>query len=126
MPRIDGHNITRGRTTGALWFSILGGPLAALSMEQLNYMITPAACHRAPVLLWRSLLHVVPATLVLITAAAAVTAWHYRAGHPRDAGTRDGRIEFMAQLGLWLSLLSILVLIAEWIPVFVLHPCQAT
>ena len=125
--------MTRGRTTGALWFSILAGPIAALFMEQLNYMIVPAACQYHPAQLWQTLLHVVPATLVLIAIIAAVTAWRYRTGsapasavsHP-DAGVKDGRIYFMAQLGLWLNLLSILVLLAEWIPVFMLHPCTAT
>lgn len=138
MPRNDGHNITRGRTTGALWFGVLAGPLAALMMEQLNYMVVPAACKQPSHHVWPILLHAVPIVLILLTLIAGVVAWrtdiHQRQQptnpHPdatvSDAGVPDGRIHFMSQLGVWLSLLSILVLTAEWIPVFILHPCWGT
>jgi len=104
-------------------------------MEELSYMMVPWACHGPSMPLWGTLLHVVPAVLIIVTIVAAITGWRHVSGHPTtssrspdtpvvDAGEKDGRIHFMAQLGLWLSLLSLLVLIAEWIPVFVLHPCM--
>jgi hypothetical protein len=139
MPRIDGHNITRGRTTAALWFSVLAGPIAALTMEQINYMIVPIACQQPSKLLWHVSLHAVPSVLILVTVAAGIIGWRHRARPARqassaaaaaapglDVGAFDGRIDFMAHLGVWLIILSVLVLVAEWIPVFILHPCWGT
>ncbi len=131
MPNPVGHNITRGRWTAALWFGILGGPLAALTAQLLNYMLVPAVCrsHNDPAVM--ALLHVVSLVLLAVTLGAAWIAWSalHRQGsnaEQSDAGDLVGRGHFMAQVGVGLSLLSALVVIAEWIPVFILHPCFVT
>jgi len=128
MTRATTANLTRGRTTAALWYGIVAGPIAALVMQLLDYIIVPFACgpdDNTAEIVW---LHVVALLLIVATVAAAIIAWRYRRygeGHDApDAGETNGRIRFMAHMGVGVSALMLLVLIAEWIPIFIVHPCQ--
>jgi hypothetical protein len=116
------------RINAALWFGMLAGPISALAMQLIDYMIIPKACAYSDDPLWRTLLHVVPAIFLAMTAFAGFTAWRYRRAYvvrvpEGQISSHTARIHFMADVGVWLTLLSILVLIAQWIPVFIFHPC---
>ena len=110
------------RLTWCLWAGVLAGPLAFALNLQTNYMLVDLACDSAS----RSLLHVVPAVVLLFIGGAALLSWNAfrdleRATTPNSHSVRA---KFMATLGVLSNILFILLVLAQWIPVFVLHPCQ--
>lgn len=113
-----------GAGPASLWAGALAGPLAALTQLQVNYALVRWACDRG--IEWS--LHVVALVALLVTLAAALLSWRnwWRAG----GGFEDGgagvlpRSRFMALVGLMLGLLSALVVVAQWIPVFLYNPCD--
>jgi hypothetical protein len=120
--------LTRHRVhAGALWFAVLCGPLAALANEQIEYALVAWSCGRFDPIS-RVMLHVVPIALVLLCALAGLVAWRARP-EPIDASDNHNtdadrsRRGFMVMVGLGLSALGIIVIIAQWIPVFYLNPC---
>ena len=107
-----------------LWFSILAPPLAFLLNLQLSYVLVSQACVTGRHLL----LHLVPVGTLLLAVSGGVSAWYNwrRTGH---AGSTEAagvlpRSRFMAATGLLTSGLFILVIVAQWLPNFLLHPCQ--
>jgi hypothetical protein len=112
---------------GALWFGVLCGPVAAIANEQIEYARVAWSCGRFdPVS--RILLHVVPIALVLLCAVAGLVAWRARPESINASDERDDDVDeswraFMVMVGLGLSALGIIVIIAQWIPVFYLNPC---
>lgn len=119
----------RPRTAWALWFGILAGPFALLYTEQILYVTAFWGCGQfgsvAPVLL-----HLTPFVLILVTAAAGVVAWRHRTmplESAEDVSAEDKKQRgFMAVLGVGMSFLFGLALIAQWIPVFFLDACSRT
>jgi len=107
-----------------LWFGILAGPLAFLLNLQLSYMLVQPVCVAAHHLV----LHLVPAGALLLTASGGVSAWRNwrrteRAGSSKAGGVLP-RSRFMAGVGLLTSGLFLLVIVAQWLPNFILTPCQ--
>ncbi|HEY8309796.1 MAG TPA: hypothetical protein VIG47_04535 [Gemmatimonadaceae bacterium] len=113
---------------GGLWFGILCGPLAALTNEQIEYVMVSWSCGRFDATS-RYLLHAVPIALILLCVVSGLVAWSART-HPVDASDEHAtnadrsRRGFMALLGVGLSVLGILVLLAQWMPVWYLSPCS--
>jgi hypothetical protein len=112
---------------GALWFGVLCGPLAAIVNEQVEYFLTAWSCGKIdPVS--RVLLHAVPIALIALCVVAGVVAWRART-RPIDASAEHsadddrGRRGFMAMVGVGLSAFGVLVLLAQWLPVWYLSPC---
>ena len=113
-----------GAGPGTLWACLLAGPLAALAQLQTNYALVLWACGSGQT--WP--LHLVSLLALLVAAAAGLFAWR----NWRKAGTAwddDGagvlpRSGFMAAVGMLVSAHSALVIIAQWIAVFVFGPCQ--
>jgi hypothetical protein len=109
---------------GRLWFGILAGPLAFLLNLQLSYMLVQPVCVTAH----HIILHLVPAGALLLTASGGVSAWRnwQRTGQVESsiaAGVLP-RSRFMAGIGLLTSGLFILAIVAQWLPNFILTPCQ--
>jgi len=109
---------------GWLWFGILAGPLAFLLNLQLSYMLVQPVCVTAH----HIILHLVPAGALLLTASGGVSAWRnwQRTGQVESsiaAGVLP-RSRFMAGVGLLTSGLFILAIVAQWLPNFILTPCQ--
>ena len=109
---------------GWLWFGILAGPLAFLLNLQLSYMLVQPACVTAHHLI----LHLVPVGALLLTASGGVSAWWnwQRAGHAASSKARGGLpySHFMAGVGLLISVLFLVVIVAQWLPNFILTTCQ--
>ena len=109
---------------GWLWFGILAGPLAFLLNLQLSYMLVQPVCVAAHHLV----LHLVPVGALLLTASGGVSAWWswQRTGHAESskAGGVLPRSRFMAGVGLLISVLFLVVIAAQWLPNFILTPCQ--
>ena len=109
---------------GWLWFGILAGPLAFLLNLQLSYMLVQPVCVTAH----RLVLHLVPVGALLLTVSGGVSAWRNwqrtgRAESSKAAGVLPCS-RFMAGVGLLTSGLFILVIVAQWLPNFILTPCQ--
>jgi hypothetical protein len=120
-PRTD---IPDARTLRALWIGVLVPPLAFLTNLEVAYALVPAACHARNVLL----VYLVHAVCLVLTVLAGLTALRYwrasGAVWPGGAGGRLSRTQFMAGLGVLTALLFGLVIVAQWIPSFILDPCQ--
>lgn len=113
----------------ALWAGMLAGPIVALMLQELNYVLSYVACETRQT--W--FLHL--SAFVAIAAVAAVAVWAWRASdghplsdeHPTDPlsdETRRQRARWMSGFGVAMSLTSILVILSMEIPVVVLRTCQ--
>jgi hypothetical protein len=116
----------------ALWFGILGGPLAWAARLLLSYPLVGVACAQGAGLV----LHLVAGVTLAVTVAAGLVAWRGfrttrdwqrsrppRTGEPTVDAWAVERTYFMALLGLLSSGLFALVIVAEWFTVFVTDPC---
>lgn len=111
---------------GVCWLltGLLCAPLAFLTQLTVNYAVVPRACSSghayAP--------HLVTILFLLIALAGGFVAWrNWRDAGQVESGEGGGRVErsrFLAVMGLLLSGLITLVFIAQWIPQFLISPCQ--
>ena len=120
-PRTD---VPDAKELRALWLGLLLAPAAFLVNLEIAYAVVPHACSSGS----RLLVHLVHAVCVVVAAAGALTAlrmWRLTGQTwPGETGGRLARSRFLAGQGLFLSLLFVLVILAQWIPSFVLTPCQ--
>jgi hypothetical protein len=115
-----------GAGPGVLWACMLAGPLAALSQLQANYALVLWVCGTGRA--WS--LHVVSLAALLVTTGAGLLSWRNwrRAGADWDDGGAGvlPRSRFMSVVGMLVSAHSALVVIAQWVAVFVYSACQRT
>ena len=108
----------------ALWFGLFAGPAAFLLNLQISYMLAPASCRLGNTIA----LHATNVVCLALAVAGGLVAWrHWRRSGGSWSGEEGGvlsRIRFMAALGAMTSALFALVIFAQWIPAFVLNPCQ--
>ena len=94
---------------------MLGGPLVALVLLQLNYVLGyPACAGRSNTPLIAAGL---VATLALLVLSAAAWSWRRRTTDPPATA-------FLGALGVAMSVGFLLVVAAMTVPPFVLHPCD--
>lgn len=107
----------------SLWGGILLGPIAFLLHLQLNYMLVPAVCQRD---LSPALLHIPAIVMLGVTLFAAWLAFGNRrrfgAGAEDESGA-TARARFMSLVGMFTSTLFVAVMVAQWIPIFMIGPC---
>ena len=107
-----------------LWGGILAAPLAWFLQMQVNYALVPWACATGHLFVLR----LVTLGGLAVAAAGALLAWREwrRMGGewPKGAGGPQMRSRFMAVLGLLISIMFFLVILAQGIPNFILSPCQ--
>ena len=105
---------------------VVGGPVAVLLGLQAKYTAVQLwACKSAagPLVVHLAAL----ATLLLAVAAGVVAHRQWRgAGRepPGDAGGREGRTRTLAAIGVGLSALSALTIVAQWLPQLFISPCH--
>jgi hypothetical protein len=108
----------------ALWTGVLLPPVAFLLNLEVAYALVPAACNARTVVL----VHVVHLISLGLTVFAGVVAWRtwQRSGAtwPGSEGGRLSRTQFLAGMGILMGLTFGLVILAQWIPSFILDPCQ--
>ena len=114
----------RGDLLGAkvdlkLWIGILAGPSAWVGQLALMYPIAQLTCHSGFVPQHPGTLHAISAGALIAIAAGAFPAWQLR-----DTPSEQ-RIRFMAHLGLLMCALFALVVIATWVPPFIVNRCEA-
>ena len=113
-----------GAGPAALWAGALAGPLATLTQLQVNYALVLWACGAGRE--WP--LHLTALLALAVAVAGGLLSWRNR----RLAGTGwedEGagvipRSGFMAAVGILISALIALVIVAQWIPVFAYGPCE--
>jgi hypothetical protein len=103
---------------------MLGGPLVWLAQFQLNYALVPRMCRAGTTLP----LHLVFLAALLLVAGAGFLAWRtWRTAGAEwpssNEGGPVGRSGLLGALGLMTSALFFLVVLAQWIPAFVVEPC---
>jgi uncharacterized membrane protein YidH (DUF202 family) len=115
-----------GAGPGLLWLSIIAPPMAALTQLQANYALVLWACGRAQT--WP--LHLVAFLALLVAVGCGLLArrnWQKAGADWEDGGPGPlPRSRFMAAVGMLVSAHSALVVVAQWIAVFVYNPCQRT
>jgi len=112
------------RRIRALWFGLLAAPVAFLLNLEIAYALVPTACSSGTSLM----VHLVHVLCLLLALAGGLVAWRIwnAAGveWPGEQGGQIARTRFMAGSGVLGSALFALVILAQWIPTFVLSPCQ--
>lgn len=113
------------RDVTVLWFGVLAPPAAFLLNLQMTYALVPSVCEstRVP----HAVLHVVTLFWLGMCVAAGVRAWRNvrRAGGrwPDDQAGPVDRSRLLGALGLMSSAFFGLVIVALWIPTFLLSAC---
>ncbi|MDQ3819378.1 MAG: hypothetical protein M3362_17105 [Acidobacteriota bacterium] len=107
-----------------LWTGLLLAPLVWSTQMEINYLLVPYACMTGH----RVVLYLVTLAALILAAAGGLISWRnwQEAGRemPDDAGDARTRSRFMAVLGLLTSAMFFVVILAQGIPNFILHPCQ--
>jgi len=106
------------------WAGILAGPFAFLFNLQINYMLVDLICQQGSHMVF----HAVAFTCLLMTVIGASLAWRlwHAAGPdlPNDLSGSVARSRFMAFWGILSNSFFFFVVLAQWIPIFVLSPCE--
>jgi len=108
----------------SLSLGLVAGPLAALANQELIYMVNMWSCgHRE----W-GVMHLVPVLCLIVVVASAVAAlFNWRAvgrGFEDELGAVEARSRFIALLDIAISALSAIVILAQWLAIFVFEPCM--
>lgn len=116
--------VVERRRISLLALALFLAPFAAMLHLQLSYMDVRHACRHASELR----LHLESAVLLAIALIGVLVAWRgwhaVGATWPADEGGPEGRSRFLFLTGLLLSALFSLVIVAQWLAVFLLAPCQ--
>ena len=108
----------------SLWTGLLLAPIAFLINLEVAYALVPTACSSHNELLVH-LTHLVCLLLTLYGLLTARRAWRLTGNTwPGEEGDPLARSRFMAGTGMLVSAMFVLVIVAQWIPSFVLDPCQ--
>ncbi|HEX6432716.1 MAG TPA: hypothetical protein VFZ87_00670 [Gemmatimonadales bacterium] len=119
-PRTD---VPDKRIIRALGIGLLVPPVAFLFNLEAAYALVPTACSEGTALV--HLVHMVSLLVAVLGSAVGWRAWQKSgATWPGGAGGRASRTQFLAGLGALMGLLFIVVILAQWMPSFILDPCQ--
>jgi len=107
----------------SLTLGVLLGPLIALTNQELIYAANMWTCGHG----YRGTMHLIPLLCLAVTVGTAVTAFRdWRAaggGVEEEDATIASRTRFLAIMGIWISIFSALVVIAQWAAIVVFAPC---
>lgn len=108
----------------SLSLGVLLGPVAALVNQELIYVTNMWACGQGTQ--WA--MHIVPIVCLLVAIGAGLLAWRdwHRVGRGIEeaSATVDSRTRFLALSGMGISALSALVILAQWLAIFVFAACM--
>jgi hypothetical protein len=97
----------------------MAGPAAWVAQLALSYPIAQLTCHSGFALQHPGTLHAISIGALCAIAGGAALSW------PLRQETSQRRVQFMAQLGLLMCGLFTLVVLATWVPPFLIHNCEA-
>ena len=116
--------LTRWPGLLTLTLGVVLGPIAVLANEELIYVSNMWACGTGGQLV----MHVVPLICLIVALGAGFLAWsdwvRVGRGVEDEAATIDSRSRFLALAGMGISALSALVIIAQWLAIFVFGACM--
>ena len=116
--------LTRWPGLLSLTLGVVAGPIAMLANEELIYVTNMWACGTGKQLA----MHVVPLICLAVALGAGVLAWRdwVRVGRgvEDEAATVDSRSRFLALTGMAVSALSALIILAQWLAIFVFAACM--
>jgi hypothetical protein len=115
-------DVTSRQASLAHWASIVIAPLVYLGNLSIAYALVPVACDTQRTL---PLHRANGITLGLVLAAVAL-AWHVRRASSRPQTARDDapdRNRFLSTIGLCVSSLLVLAVVAQWSAQWILSPC---
>jgi hypothetical protein len=120
-PRTD---VPDAREIRNLWIGVLVPPIVFLIDLEVAYALVPTACstqNRLPV----HLVHLACLLLVLFSWLMVRRCWKASgATWAAEQGGPLGSSRFLAGIGVLMSALFALVILAMWLPSFILDPCQ--
>lgn len=106
-----------------VWGGLLVAPIAWILHQQASYLLVYHACPSRNTILF----HIITAALLLIAAVGAYLAWktwNDSGNGWADEGDSAADINrFLALVGLMMSGLFLLVILAQWIPTLLVDPC---
>jgi hypothetical protein len=126
--RVDNERREEAASTStslALWFAVLGGPVAGVA----NVWVIYPAVDRACVADSSVVLHVLTVFFLVVAILAGLTAWWLRGRVGDWPSTAPGmlpRSRFMTTLGLLTASVAVFGIILQWIPIFFLGACHGT
>jgi hypothetical protein len=107
-----------------LWAGLLVPPAAWLLQLQAAYLMVYVSCATGGNLAY----HLASLAALAVAAAGGLLSWrNWRRAGPEVPGERGGpltRSRFMALLGVLTGALFSVVIIAQWLPGFILPPCN--
>jgi hypothetical protein len=105
------------------WFAIIVTPLVALAQQSINYALVAAECaqqQRLPV-------HAVAAAALAIALIGAASAWRdlrtIGAAPIADSGDSRSNARLLALVGVCVSAITALAVIAMWLTAAFIPPC---
>ena len=108
----------------SLSLGVLLGPIAALANQEMIYVTNMWACGTGSQLA----MHIVPLVCLVVAVGAGLLAradWvRLGRGTEDEAATIDSRSRFLALGGMAISAISALLIIAQWLAIFVFGPCM--
>ena len=107
-----------------LWIGVLGPPIVWALQMQLNYWLVRGTCARLSNTAF-VVVTLISVGLLCLAGLSSLLAWR-RVGTawPNSFENVISRRRFMAVLGLLMTGMFLLVIIAQGIGAFVFHPCQ--
>ena len=118
------HTVRRGQAPALIWWTMFAGPLAWACDLGFSYVLEQHTCSTGH----HYVLHVITAICALIALTGFATGWVAYGAIPRDASDEGARpvdrTHFQVLFGMVFSLAFTVVIIAEAVPRWILHPCQ--
>jgi len=106
-----------------LWMPIIITPLVVLAQQSANYALVAVECAKQQ----RFAIHLVSSVSLAITVAGILLAWSAWRGAgtvpPDDESTGVSRVRFLAAVGVALSALMALSILAQWLTTAFVPPC---
>ena len=105
----------------AIWYALLVAPVLALTDQTVALSLTAWACRGQQ----QIALHLVHVTFALATACATLLAWRRWREVPDGgaASEASARRHFLAGMATAVAALSLLVILAMWLPTWLLSSC---
>jgi hypothetical protein len=123
MPDDVKQYYSEGRGLLTLWGGLLLAPAAWVLHQQSSYLLVYWACPNGQTFVF----HIGTIVLLLLAGAGTYLGWtawmHSGRGWADEGGSVVDRTRFMALSGFLLSGLFLLVIVAQWIPTFIVDPC---